>query len=128
MIVSRRAPVNNCLFEPLKELDAVPSNVTYKTDLQTKPHHRIVVDLPASNGDNDDNKNDRHRVEISIAEVVLLFATIPREQIALAVFQYFKSINEFQRDDPDGPHCAINPKEFADKLIEFLRFTVDGMT
>jgi len=127
MIVLRQAPKKDFGTETMGQSDVGPFDVTFekRCRLEDVPAKRIVVRLASTKLHKNEKDLDRHIIVMSPSEVVLLFATIPAEHMVEAVNQFEATTKDHQRVDPDGPHCAVTKKEFADRLVELFRATLD---
>ena len=127
MIVLRQAPKKEFGSEPIGKTDVRPFHVTFARhgNWDAKMSKRIVVRLESTKIDDSEKNSDRLTIVMSPSEVVLLFATIPAEHTAEAVNQFVAATKEHQRVDPDGPHCAVTQKEFADRHVELFRAILD---
>ena len=128
MEVFRQPPVNDCKpkFEGFSNVG--PFDVTFGIYLESDPPRpesiNVVLELIKQN-ERGFEKTEKLTLVMSPAEVLLLLATIPSEHIAGAMRQFADSTKRETRDGSTLPHCAINAKEFADKLVELFRSTLD---
>lgn len=127
MIVLRQAPKKEFDAERIGQSDVGPFDVTFekRCRLEDVPAKRIVVRLGSTKLNWNEKDSDRHIIVMSPSEVMLLFATIPAEHMVEAMNQLEAITKDYRRVDPDGPHCAVTKKEFADRLVELFRSTLD---
>ena len=132
MIVLRQAPTKNFPFERIGNSEVHPLNVTFKRCDEDSPDEEMPsgwIEVSLNSSPINDVDSDRHKLFMSPSEVILLFASLPPEKIADAAGQFFATLKRygFERGNTElnQPDCAITKTEFADRLLELFRATLD---
>ena len=128
MKVFRQPPQNDCDPKYRGSSTVHPFSVSFGIYLDSDPPMPESINVALEMREQHEARfevTEKLTLVISPAEVLLMLATIPSEYIAEAMRQFADSTKRVTRDGSNLPHCAINAKEFADKLVELFRATLD---
>lgn len=128
MRVIRQAPRKDFQPELIGDSVVTPLDIAFTRSDESDddmPNGRIEIHLGSSTIKGE--SSDRHLLVMSPSEVMLLFASLPSDKIADAAKQFFATMKQFDRGITEWhqPDCAITITEFADRLVELFRATLD---